>query len=767
MFRNTLFAKLFLLLLVAVAIIIPGVYYFTIPAVDRHIYQLEEHAGKTTLDTIYTLLSQTERDLAAWHKYSIASHKRQLKDIVNIAAESLHLIYHKYERGQLSYAEAKAAAIAQIKAFRYGNNDYLYLCDYDANFIFHPDPELDGINSAQLKDINGQLIVPPMIARARSAGAGYHEYWWNRLGTQQPIRKITYTQDLPEWGWVVGSGVYVADIQRDTEARKNELIAFLRDFIRTAKIATSGYLYVFDGDLNMIIHPNSNIEKTNFSGLKNPLTGQSIGQELIAAAGNKDNKLIYQWDKPSDPGNYSYQKVAWVRYLPEYDYYVTSSVYTEDLKSSGNLLAKRLFHVSIAEIFLIMVLGLLLIYNVTGAIKKLVQVTDKIVDGDLSEHVKIERNDEIGQLGNSFNLMVDRLKEQIDTLESRVAERTAAQTQLVAQLEQNNVETTMLKEANEMLQECRNVEEVYRAVHIIMRKAFPATSGSLFSLGYEGQRLEVVSDWNCEPDNLGKTFPYDTCFAMRRGGSYVFASNEEKLPCSHLGTDVGVHTICVLISAYGDIFGVLHVQHESVSEQRLQRMLSLIEDIAEYTAGALANLRLRSRLRQQSVRDPLTGLFNRRYMDEVLAQEESRADRNASQVGIIMIDVDHFKKFNDTYGHEAGDEILRVLGKVLRDYFRESDIVCRYGGEEFIIILPDITLGQCQAKAEQLRDVVENNCNIFFLKDLLGITISLGIALYPLHNNDMRMVLKLADDALYQAKAEGRNRVVSASVTAS
>ncbi len=762
MFRNTLFAKLFLLLVVAAILIAPSAYYFTIPLVDQHIYKIEERSGKVTLNTIYTLLKQTQQDLAAWEAYSMASHKRSLRDIVTIAATAVQRIHEKYQHGLLSYAEAKEEAIAEISAFRYANNDYLYLSDYAANFIYHPDLSLNGTNGEQLKDVNGRLIMSPMISKARASGGAYYDYLWHRLGAAEPLHKLTYTMDLPQWGWVIGSGVYLEDVQRETSQRKQELITFLREFVRSARIATSGYLYVFDGDLNMIIHPNSNIEQTNFADLQDPLTGKSIGQELMLAAHSKDNRLVYQWDKPSDPGNYSYQKVAWVRYLPEYDYYVTSSVYVDDLQSSGKVLATRLFQISIATILLIMLLGAALIYNVTHAIKKLALVANKIVGGDLSEHAEVTRTDELGQLAHSFNLMVDKLKDQIDTLEARVAGRTAEQAQLVAQLEQHNIETTMLKNANEMLQECRNSEEVYCAVRIILYKAFPATSGALFSLGYEGQRLEVVADWNCAPQNMGSAYNYDACMAMRRGTTYVYNGDEDKLPCPHLGGNIQTHTICTPINAYGDTFGVLSVSHELLPEPQLQRMVKLIEDITEYIASALANLRLRARLQQQSIRDPLTGLFNRRYMDEVLRHEESRASRNASQVGIIMMDVDHFKLFNDTYGHEAGDEMLRVLGTILRDHFRDSDITCRYGGEEFIAILPDITLGQCQAKAEQLRSVVERRANIVYMNEVLEISLSLGVALFPLHGDDMRSVLKLADDALYQAKAEGRNRVVSA-----
>ncbi|MEA3544001.1 MAG: cache domain-containing protein, partial [Thermodesulfobacteriota bacterium] len=416
MFRNTLFTKLFFLMIVVSAILIPGTYFLSIPMVDDHIYQIEEHSGKTTLDNIFTLLKQSKHDLADWESFSLEKHKKNLKDIVSIASTCLNRIRNKYNRGLLSLAEAQAEAIAEVSCFRYANNDYLYISDYDGNFIYHPDPQLHGTNSSDLKDIHGKLIVTPMIEKARLNGASYHDYWWHRLGEDEPSHKLTYTKDLPDWQWVIGSGVYLDDIQDELAERNEKIISFLRDYLRSTKIAANGYMYIFDGDLNMIIHPNANIEGTNFATLKNPISGKSVGKELMAVATASDNKLVYKWDKPSDPGHYVYDKVAWVRYLPEYDYYLASSVYMDDLLSSGKQLATRLFQVTIFTIIFLTICGLMLIYNITSALKKLALTANRIISGDLTDKADIRRKDEIGQLGQSFNQMIDKLKDQINNL---------------------------------------------------------------------------------------------------------------------------------------------------------------------------------------------------------------------------------------------------------------------------------------------------------------------------------------------------------------
>jgi diguanylate cyclase (GGDEF)-like protein len=237
----------------------------------------------------------------------------------------------------------------------------------------------------------------------------------------------------------------------------------------------------------------------------------------------------------------------------------------------------------------------------------------------------------------------------------------------------------------------------------------------------------------------------------------------KQLPCPHLDSDVSSgSSVCIPITAYGETFGILHLEFSRLKNDQLSsRRIQLLENVAEYTANTLANLRLRSRLQQQSIRDPLTDLFNRRYMEEAMRHEENRALRNGSQVAIIMLDIDHFKQFNDAYGHDAGDEILQLLGQLLKSHFRESDMPCRYGGEEFVVILPEISLEQCVKKAEQLRLVTRERITIYRQGKDIGITLSLGVAIFPLHGESLGMVLKRADEALYQAKERGRDMVVS------
>ncbi len=177
---------------------------------------------------------------------------------------------------------------------------------------------------------------------------------------------------------------------------------------------------------------------------------------------------------------------------------------------------------------------------------------------------------------------------------------------------------------------------------------------------------------------------------------------------------------------------------------------------------ALSNLKLREALREQSIRDSLTGLYNRRYMEAVLKQQLIRVTRQLHPLGIIMIDIDNFKNFNDTYGHAAGDALLRRLGQFLQSHIRGEDIACRYGGEEFILIMPDSSLEVVKKRAEHVRREVRQLRVPDADNTSEGITLSLGVALYPQHARTLDTVVRAADQALYRAKREGRDRVVVA-----
>ncbi|MGN6184044.1 MAG: GGDEF domain-containing protein [Thermoanaerobaculia bacterium] len=274
----------------------------------------------------------------------------------------------------------------------------------------------------------------------------------------------------------------------------------------------------------------------------------------------------------------------------------------------------------------------------------------------------------------------------------------------------------VLAEMSEVLQLSSSTEEVTALLSDFGKRLFPSYDGSVYIVRSSPGTLELAAWWQ----------------GNRSGGRFL------TFPMLAAGESMGVLTLSGPIA-------------------HLERRMA--EHFTNQIGLTLASLRLLDALRTRAVRDALTGLFNRRYLEETFLRELLRSQRAHTSVGIIVADVDHFKRFNDTYGHAGGDAVLRQLARVMQRVFRESDIVCRYGGEEFVIVLPDITLDDLRNRAERLRQEVKQ-MQVRVEGQVLGtITISSGIAVAPTYGTTVEALFANADRALYAAKSGGRDRV--------
>lgn len=334
----------------------------------------------------------------------------------------------------------------------------------------------------------------------------------------------------------------------------------------------------------------------------------------------------------------------------------------------------------------------------------------------------------------------------------------------VAVLSKLTVEKTLLAELSEALISCVTLEEAYGAVIRAATRLFPGTPGDLLAVDPSQARLVRAVEWGRDgASGVDSVFEPDDCWAVRRGKVSQARESEGGL-CAHIRrpTTRDRHACFPMMGPEGAI-GVLHLELPMSDPAETVRAGT---DMAQVVTSALSNLRLREKLRVQSIRDPLTGLFNRRYMEESLTREIRRAERSSGQVGVIMMDVDHFKRTNDEHGHAAGDSVLRDLGALLRSHIRGSDLVCRYGGEEFTLILPEADLEETFVRAEAVRVAVAAAGTRLPNGALVTTTISQGIAAFPMHGLTPDDLLHAADGALYRAKQGGRNRVDRARVAA-
>src|SRR5579885_247588 len=338
----------------------------------------------------------------------------------------------------------------------------------------------------------------------------------------------------------------------------------------------------------------------------------------------------------------------------------------------------------------------------------------------------------------------------------------------VKQLEERNRNTTLLNEMSDLLQSCQTGKEAYAVITEFAHQLFPMESGALYILNASEDLVEAVAVWG-DPLSDGAAFASDECWALRRGKVHVVRNSHSGVVCQHLSHLPPSGYICVPVMAQGKALGILYLQpdmngrgqpegHWEQLRESARQQLALA--LARNIALSLVNLKLRETLHSQAIRDVLTGLFNRRYMEEMLNREIHRAERKATPLGIIMLDIDHFKQFNDAFGHAAGDALLRELGSFLKARIRGGDIACRYGGEEFMLILPETSLDDTRQRAEQLREEFKHLNVQYNGQSTRSVTLSLGVAVFPEHGLTGEAVSRAADLALYQAKRGGRDRVV-------
>jgi diguanylate cyclase (GGDEF)-like protein/PAS domain S-box-containing protein len=337
--------------------------------------------------------------------------------------------------------------------------------------------------------------------------------------------------------------------------------------------------------------------------------------------------------------------------------------------------------------------------------------------------------------------------------EAELAQHTEQLARYAAELEERNKEINALSHMADFLQSCKALDEAYAVIAESVSELFPGFSGALYMHNPSRDHLDGAVFFGKNPPEE-KRFSPDDCWSLRRGKINLVKDSRAALQCRHVEAIKDVPYLCIPMVMYGETLGVFHIRG-LLPESKLP----FLEHVTDRVGMALANIKLHETLRGLSIRDHLTGLYNRRFMEESIERELIRAERKDMRLGIIMLDIDHFKSFNDRFGHDVGDSLLKALGNLLQQYVRGSDIACRYGGEEFIIVLPDSSLDISRQRAEYLREAAKNLRIQHGQQSWEAITVSFGIAVFPDHGSSAESVVHAADMALYQAKQEGRDRV--------
>ena len=423
MLQSRLFAKILSAMLAVIAALSAAIWFFSVPMIERKAYEIELDASRTILDNVYEMAAEMAGGLDERRDITLRSFEAQVREAVTLAASLIEDVFARRDRGEITEETARLLAFETLRALKYGNDDYVWVSDYSSYILSHPDPRYHRQNVSSFKDETGDAIIPKIVEIARSQGEGTWTYDWTRLGSGKPTKKVAYFKDLPKYRLVVGSGAYRDDIDAEVEKRRAAAIDEMRKALAAIRIARTGYAYVFDSRNNMIIHPDPGLEGTEFSRRLDPKTGHPIADELRAVA-DTGRPLYYMWDKPTDPGRYVHEKISWVRHFPGFDWYIASSVYVDELKSSSAALGERILLVAGSVMAIAGLLGGLGAWRIVLPLRHLAGTAARVTAGDLEARTNIRRSDEIGVLADAFDTMVARLRENVGRLEDRVSDRT-------------------------------------------------------------------------------------------------------------------------------------------------------------------------------------------------------------------------------------------------------------------------------------------------------------------------------------------------------
>ncbi len=323
-----------------------------------------------------------------------------------------------------------------------------------------------------------------------------------------------------------------------------------------------------------------------------------------------------------------------------------------------------------------------------------------------------------------------------------------------------NEEASKLTLMTTALQTCASLAEAAEICVWYSQKLLPNTNGILFLMLPSKSELERISSWGTV--QYKKYIRAKDCWAIREASQHIVKDPNQDMICEHVKFENTIISpyFCAPLFAQGEMMGLLYIEFPKFSASEIsENIINLINHLSGSMALALSNISLREDLLSQSIHDPLTGLFNRKYLDEVFNSNMSLAIRKNLGLAVLMIDIDHFKEINDKFGHQAGDLVLQTVGKLLQNQIRLYNTACRFGGEEFLIVMVDIMREDAIKRAELLREIIEKLEIVYHGELLPRVTVSIGLASFPENANNSQMLIELADKALYQAKASGRNRV--------
>jgi len=485
----------------------------------------------------------------------------------------------------------KNEVIYLANKIRYDGDNYFFINGYDYTVIAHPHIA-KGTDFSKVIDTRGELIVPPMVKTARDQGEGYTQYWWKKkFDSDESFEKLAFSKDFPDWQMVISIGMYIDDIQKEVEKRKAELIAQLRQIMLKTTIGKSGYLFIVDSESVMVMHPNKYMQGKYTGKMKNPGTGTFIFDDTKKAA-HTGQPMHAKWDKPTDKGNYIYDKIFWVEYVPGFHWYIVASAYTSDFQETSKELRAGVLVLGSVILFLSFFVSFLFFKYLLKPISTLSVLAGRVTKGDYSVRSHLQRSDELGVLSAEFNVMVDTIEDNIRNLDQNVAEKT------LEIEEQNRIFESLFYESSD-------------GILLIQNGQFIDCNRAAYQmLQYENKKELIVA----HPSEISPKFQPDGQKSKEKADSVIAAAlrnGSNRFEWVHQrqdGSDTWLEVVLTRISLQNNT--IIHavwrdINEKKAAEKNLQKTLDefcAIMDAIDYGVLFMDD-QLRARIVNQAFRD--------------------------------------------------------------------------------------------------------------------------------------------------------------------
>lgn len=653
-----------------------------------------------------------------------------------------------------------------ILSLKFGKTGYPYIMDSKGLLIIHP--KLQGTNIYDSRDDTGRMFIKEICDKKN----GKITYPWKNPGEEKTREKRVIFNYIPELDWIVASSSYLEELYHPLTIIGYSTLGTLLIMLLLIIPITWMISSRLARPLEEMIDAFQNGAKADYSKRLNPKWGGEIGEvaknynTFISTLEKTRNQLEISEGKFRALFENSFEGIFQITLNGDL---LTANPAMADMlgfDSPENLITettdfwRQFCHNPVQKKEIIHVLEenkVIQEYHV-----QLNKKNKRLFWCTLSAKVQKTDSENSGYIeGFLFDITQrktaqEALEKSHNELEKRVADRTRELAEWIKDLEERNTESALLRKMSEMIQVCNTKEEIHDVAQTFFIQFFPSASGQFYIFEEDQALSDPILSWGgLNPED--NTSQLKDCRALQQGKPYLMQRANNIPVCSHLKNKSVKESLCAPMIVKDAPFGMLHLQSES--ENYLESKQDFAMTIIEHLSLALTNMKLKESLRLQSIQDPLTGLYNRRFLDESLNRETYSMKRHNYSTGVIMMDIDYFKTFNDTYGHECGDTILKELGSFLKKNTRGNDIACRYGGEEFVIILIKTNISDAIKKAEILHKQICEDLIISHEGTQHSITVSAGVAICPDHGSKIDDVIKVADTALYQAKNKGRNQV--------